>query len=101
MFKDAETEAKATTGTGVGLILSLFSGGSSGYWAYTLDPAGTGGSILVFPAILVVGLLSITFLVTGIITRNEPYGWSLVLGSIATPVLFIASSNIFRSVFAG
>lgn len=99
MLKDSDSETKSTVGSSIGLILSVFVAGSGGFWAYTLDPAGTGGSILILPAVIIVGLVTVAFMGMGIIARNEAYGGSFMIGSIMIPVLFFAASYMFRSWF--
>ncbi|CAN5372025.1 hypothetical protein BH10ACI2_BH10ACI2_15080 [soil metagenome] len=88
---DLKVESSVTSAI-IGLFLSLLVGGGTGYWAYILDPTGTGGSVLIFPAFIVMGLVSIAFLAVGYIMR----GWPLVIGFLAAPFLFFAVSNIFR-----
>ena len=94
----AELHQRKSTGSAIGIVLTLLAGPGTGYWAYLLDPTGSGGSILQFPAFIVAGLSTIAFVGVGLIGRNESYGASLILGGVVTPVLFFLSSNLFRSV---
>lgn len=78
------------------LVVSLFLGAGLGYWAYVLDPKDTGGSILILPAAVGTGLVSFSLLITGLITRNESYGPSLVLAAIIVPIMFFGFTSYLR-----
>lgn len=97
MFDEPDRETP-NTDSKVGLWLSLFAGCGTGYWAYSLDPTGEAGSVLVWPAAVVAGCVSLAFLATGIIARNEPYGWSLIVGGFSTLFLFFLAADVLRTL---
>jgi|GEM_PF-3937470 len=95
---DASESDDPNSGGNVGYALSILVGTGLGYWGYTLDRQGAGETIPLLPAILAVGALTIAFFVTGIVTRNESYGWSLFLGGVLLPVVFVSAMNIFQAL---
>ena len=92
-----DTESTNPTACAIAFAFSILVGVGLGYWAYCLDPDGTGASIRIFPVIFIMLPLSFAFFVTGLITR-ETIGWVFVLGALLVPAVFLISTNILRAL---
>ena len=85
-----------TKGAGVSVAISMVVGVLFGWWAVTVDPEGTGGSILIFPVIATMGTLCLALFIAGAITIDHSVGLSLILASIVIPGCFIVSGSLLR-----
>lgn len=79
------------------IAISLLLGFFPGVWVIGwLDPAGTGGSILAFPATLLVMLLTLLYVVIGILPFSRDYGKWILISTVLVPVSFLATIVILR-----
>jgi hypothetical protein len=76
---------------------SFFAGYAAAYWTTLLDPGGTGGSILAFPAIMLVALVSIFLFFGGLaISAITRAGYYVMGASLMVPFLFLVSTILIR-----
>jgi hypothetical protein len=83
----------------VALVGAALLGFMAGYWVVIRDPIGTGASIVAFPAILTVAMLTVLFLTAAFILwatshRAAPYVFLL---SILLPIFFLISPELIRT----
>lgn len=71
----------------------------AGYWVVLRDPTGVGASILAFPVIVAVTIVTVllwafSFALWATSRRSAPY---LFLSSLVLPVAFIVSPSLIRT----
>lgn len=85
------------------LLIALFGGTLlgflAGYWVVVRDPTGVGASILAFPAIVAVTIVTVllwafSFALWAISRRSAPY---LFLASLILPIVFVVSPSLIRA----
>lgn len=77
--------------------ISFFAGFVAAYWTTILDPDGTGGSVLAFPAILLTTLVSIFLFFGGLaVSTITELGYYIMGASLMIPFLFLICLGLVR-----
>ncbi len=79
---------------GITILLSSVAGFLTALWAISLDPKGTGGSILMIPVIFTLFPISIVLFITGLISLKSSFGKYLVATSLLIPISFFISKEL-------
>lgn len=78
----------------VTLASSLLVGYIAAYCGFLLDPGGTGGSILAFPVIAAVTVLSIGLFIGGLVTFSRKPSPYLLASSVVVSISFSISLGL-------
>ena len=93
----SNAESTKRIGSRIACIFSILVGTVLGYWAFWLDPSGSGASIRIMPVTITMLMLCLSFMVTGLIA-HKTIGWGLVIGAGLLPFVFLVSVNILRAL---
>lgn len=94
-MKEIETADIKVNSAAITVLLSLFAGFLTGFWAIILDPKGTGGSILMLPVILTLFPISFAMFLAGLfIGLKNSFGEYLVGASFLIPISFFISKEL-------